>query len=267
MKYDKINENLQMKYNHLVKLGYEVVGVFLYGSQNYGIDTENSDIDARAIVLPSIRDILNNKISINKTIVMENGEHIEIKDITSMHECFLKQGLSFIEILFTPFKILNPIYSHLYNAILSSAEKIAHYNEVRAIKNMAFMIKNRIERMNHLRPGNKEFFDNCGYDYKELINIVREYSMMKRYINGYDYASCLFAVDRPFIMSVKENPKQFTPEFANMLACDFSNKAMELYESFIVNNKEHVVSAVEKLLNDTKEKIMILYLKKELKKY
>ena len=46
MKYDKINENLQMKYNHLVKLGYEVVGVFLYGSQNYGIDTENSDIDA-----------------------------------------------------------------------------------------------------------------------------------------------------------------------------------------------------------------------------
>lgn len=267
MKYDIIIENLQTKYNHLVKLGYEVVGVFLYGSQNYHIDTENSDIDARAIVIPSIKDIINNKTKISKTIVMDNGEHIEVKDINSMHECFLKQSKPFVEILFTPFKILNPIYSHLYNAVLSKAETIARYNEVLSVKNMTYMLKSRIDRMTHARPGNQEFIEKYGYDYKELVNIIQEYNLIDAYIKGYDYKSCLIPKDRIFILSIKENPAQFAPQEALNLANYLVDKAYSMYENYANTNKEYKHSSIEKILDDAKEKIMISYLKKEIKKY
>lgn len=37
---------------------YNVYGVFLYGSQNYGTDTEQSDVDAKAIIVPSFHELV-----------------------------------------------------------------------------------------------------------------------------------------------------------------------------------------------------------------
>lgn len=42
---------LQEHYNEIKNMGYEIVGVFLQGSQNYELDYENSDIDSKAIIL------------------------------------------------------------------------------------------------------------------------------------------------------------------------------------------------------------------------
>lgn len=55
--FDRLNKDMQ----RLQKDGFEVVGVFLRGSQNYNLDCDNSDIDTVAIVLPSIDDVILNK--------------------------------------------------------------------------------------------------------------------------------------------------------------------------------------------------------------
>ena len=34
-----------------------IVGVFLQGSQNYGLDYEGSDVDTKLIVVPSFEDV------------------------------------------------------------------------------------------------------------------------------------------------------------------------------------------------------------------
>ena len=57
----KVQDEIQKHYDKLVELGYNVVGVFLYGSQNYELDYEGSDIDSKAIVLPTLNDIVLNK--------------------------------------------------------------------------------------------------------------------------------------------------------------------------------------------------------------
>ena len=53
---------VQEHYDEAVSLGYEVVAVFLQGSQNYCCDiyTEEyrSDVDTKAIILPSLDDIV-----------------------------------------------------------------------------------------------------------------------------------------------------------------------------------------------------------------
>ncbi len=42
-----------------------------------------------------------------KTLVLENNEHIDVKDIRVMFETYKKQNVNFIETLFTEFKIVN----------------------------------------------------------------------------------------------------------------------------------------------------------------
>ena len=57
---NEIMENLQNKLNYVYSLGYnpdQILGIFLYGSQNYGTSTKDSDIDAKVILIPSFKDL------------------------------------------------------------------------------------------------------------------------------------------------------------------------------------------------------------------
>lgn len=256
--------NLTDKYNLLVRKGYEVIGVFLYGSQNYGIATDKSDIDVRAIVLPSLRDFILGKELANETIVCDNNEHIEVKDIRLMHNIYVKQSVPYLEILFTKYYILNPIYSHLYQPILSNRDAIARYDEVRALKNMAYMMQARLQRMTHERPGNKDFIDECGYDYKEFVNIIREYDLMKKYARRYDFAHCLDATDKAELLSIKENPSKYSPELAEFLSTNLVEQGFNVFNNFVATNKCELNSDIPKLLNDVTYKIITTYLKQEL---
>lgn len=57
------------------------VGLFLQGSQNYNLDYEGSDIDTKAIMLPSFSDFVLNAKPLSTTHIMENNEHVDFKDI------------------------------------------------------------------------------------------------------------------------------------------------------------------------------------------
>ena len=90
------------------------VGLFLQGSQNYNLDYEGSDIDTKAIMLPSFSDFVLNAKPLSTTHIMENNEHVDFKDIRLMFDCIKKQNVNFVEILFTPYSIINPEYADLY---------------------------------------------------------------------------------------------------------------------------------------------------------
>ena len=60
-KTKKILETLNYYKQLLEQKGYKVIYVALYGSQNYNVDDEKSDIDAKAIVLPTLADIIHRR--------------------------------------------------------------------------------------------------------------------------------------------------------------------------------------------------------------
>ncbi len=74
----EVQNQIQSHYDELVKLGFNVVGVFLYGSQNYELDYEGSDVDSKAIVLPTLEDIILNKPATSKTLSMSNGGQCDV---------------------------------------------------------------------------------------------------------------------------------------------------------------------------------------------
>lgn len=74
-----------------------------FGSMNYGLDDENSDFDTKMIVLPSLKDICLAKSPISTTIIRGNNEHIEVRDLRLFDKSWRKQGLSALELLFSPY--------------------------------------------------------------------------------------------------------------------------------------------------------------------
>jgi predicted nucleotidyltransferase len=114
----------------------QILGIFLYGSQNYGIATEKSDIDTKAIIVPTLIELCLEQ-PISKELHLENGEHCEVKDIRLMVDMFKKQNINFLEILFTNYKWINPKYAKYWKLFIDNAEEIAHYNENKCIKSIS----------------------------------------------------------------------------------------------------------------------------------
>ena len=56
-----------------------------------------SDIDTKAVVLPSFEDFVYNRQPVSTTIVLDNNEHIDVKDIRVMFETYKNQNVNFIE--------------------------------------------------------------------------------------------------------------------------------------------------------------------------
>lgn len=122
---DKVQQRIQEHYNIAVDEEYEVVGVFLQGSQNYGLAYEDSDVDSKAILLPRFNDFVLNKQPVSTTLILDNDEHIDLKDVRLMFDCFKKQNINFVEILFTKYKVLNPKYETLLQPLFDNGELIA----------------------------------------------------------------------------------------------------------------------------------------------
>ena len=109
------NETMRRLYEHHEEAKQyfpedRIVGVWLQGSQNYGLDLPTSDVDTKLIVVPTFKDIALNRKPVSTTHVRANDEHIDFKDIRLYIETFKKQNLNFLEILFTDYFIINPFY-------------------------------------------------------------------------------------------------------------------------------------------------------------
>lgn len=142
----------------------DYVGIFLQGSQNYELDYEGSDIDTKAIVLPSFEDFVRVKQPMSYTFVRENNEHIDLKDIRTMVGTFKKQNINFIEILFTKYKFINSKYADVFNVLINERERIARYDIYTALNCMVGMAMQKYKALEHPYPTTKDKIEMYGYD-------------------------------------------------------------------------------------------------------
>jgi len=84
------------KYEEFLKeKGFNVYAVALKGSQNYNLADSNSDVDATAIVIPSLVQLCKRQ-EITKKYVMDNGE-ILVNDIFTFSKHATKGNPAWIE--------------------------------------------------------------------------------------------------------------------------------------------------------------------------
>lgn len=177
---DSILRRLQEHWDYAVQQGINpnnILGIFLYGSQNYGFANQDSDIDSHLIVIPNLEDICLKPEWLSKEYHF-NDEHIIIKDIRELRRMFLKQNINFIEILYTDYFILNPKYKDLWETyFISNKEQISHYDKHRAIASIGGQIIHTLMQ----NP----------IDNKKLYNAYRLYYFLNNYIDNKNYLDCI----------------------------------------------------------------------------
>lgn len=155
----------------------QVLGVFIYGSQNYGIATENSDVDTKAILIPTFEDLILRK-PISCELHLKNGEHCEVKDIREMVKMFTKQNINFIEILFTKCYWVNPLYAVKWKKyFIDYRDEIAYMNPYQTIKSISGQAIHTLKQ----NPN----------DGKKYANGLRLFEFLKGYIKKEPYEKLL----------------------------------------------------------------------------
>lgn len=262
-----VMEQVQRHYNEALKIykKEQIIGIFVQGSTNYGLDTENSDIDTKCILAPTFYDIAMAKPMISTTHILDNNEHIDAKDIRAYFSCFRKQNLNFLEILFTPYFIVNPLYINEWIKLVDYREMIAHMNPYRAVKSMKGIALEKYHAMEHRYPSKVDIIDKMGYDPKQLHHLARVDNYLTRYIAGDTYENCLVPDEKTsqFLLDIKNGKLDLAA--AKALADICLDHITKIADKFCEKTEEKEDETMRALLEEVQYNIMKIAIKKELK--
>jgi hypothetical protein len=261
---DRVREH----YNEALEFFPEdrIVGIFYQGSGNYGLDYEGSDVDTKLIVTPTLDDIIFNRKPVSTTHIRNNDEHTDWKDIRLMFSTFRKCNLNFTEILFTKYKIVNPLYMKQWGRIVDNNELIARYNEVAAVRTMKGIAMEKYHAMEHRYPSKIEIIDKYGFDGKQVHHLFRVEEYLQRYIDGESYADCLISKQAEYLKNVK-TCGYLSLEEARVLAKESLNRICIMADKFRAEHIEESNSNVDNLLDDVQREIMLIAIKREISDY
>ena len=174
----KIHHELAADHN-----AYERAVMFtcLYGSQNYGLATETSDVDTKSYVFPSIRDVVFHRPLLSKELTAPDGSHVEMKDYRDMFANIRKQSMNFLETLFTPYVIVDENWQKLYDALHAGREELARLDVNRGAMATFGHMCNMYKR--YLRDENP----------KQMAHLMRLHDVLQRYaLTDEPYEDLLF---------------------------------------------------------------------------
>ena len=181
------------------------IGIFLYGSQNYHLDCDNSDVDT--ILLIRAADKPKQEIS------MLIGK---VKIYTLKYFIYrLKQGdLECYEILYTKYNILNPTYANLLESFVKEFTNCLNYELIKCS-----LYKKLDEHLSHVlwMLTNKE---KARYNKKRLYWAMRVCNQLERINNGECFESSLIYDNSYDLRSIKTITNHLSlKDFSNIYRC------------------------------------------------
>lgn len=260
---EKIMKRVQEHYDYLQSLGYEVVCVCLQGSQNYGLDEYSdeymSDIDTKAIVLPPLDDFIAAASPVSTVVIMDNNEHAEVKDIRVMFDMFKKANISYIELLFTEFKIINPEWEPYIRDLFDYRASIAAYNRNQFLRCIAGMAMEKRKALCHPYPNLIEKIEKWGYDGKQLHHCVRLYNFITRFLNGESLDTC-YKVGVP-MHNILMNYKKQKDAYGDPMSKERAIEICDHYVKEIGSLKDSAVTAADTINEEAKRVLQEILLK------
>jgi len=241
-----------------------IVLIALQGSQNYELDTELSDVDTKVILTPNIDTLVFNKQPVSTTHIRKNNEHIDCTDIRLYFQSFKKQNVNFIEILYSPWIIINTIYKEELTELIENKRLISNYNPYKAVMTMYGIACNKFNALEKTGGSRNEIVQKYGYDGKQLCHLLRIEEFLRRYINGDPYEECLIPKNKEILFNAKMNV--YSLEIARTIAANSMQKVAQMKEDFLQSHQEVIDQHNEDFLNKIQKNIVIKSLQIELDK-
>lgn len=193
------------------------------GSWNYDCADEYSDTDTKAIVLPSIQDVIQNKCD-SFTHRFPNEEHFDATDIRNFLKSLQKGNPQFVEVLFSKWIYPNEaFYGKEIYELLKMREDIARCdaaNTMRAFLGMA--------DRNYRLSQDRFYEDHLS---KWVYQLVRIEECMKKYSNDYSFTDCLITNQREDLLDIKHST-HYTKERLLKVAEASINTCKNVYEVY-----------------------------------
>lgn len=208
-----------------------ILGIFAYGSQNYGVATETSDWDTKAVIVPSYEDLVLQP-PVSREIHLANREHCEVKDIREMVNMFKKQNINFIEVLFTEYKWVNGAYMMQWqNYFEKMKHDIAHYDVNKTVQSICGQAIHTL----HQNP----------FDGKKVANGYRLLRFLEKYLAGDNYSNCIVLSEdeRQKIIEMKKTKNIEDISIANDLLQHFHT----LKEQSFDPDEKHAAAVAERM--------------------
>ena len=243
----------------------KILGIFIQGSQNYGLDYSESDIDTKCIILPTLEDICLNKKATSYTHVRDNNEHIDFKDLRVITGDFKKQNINFLEILFTKYRIINEDYAEFFQPMFDNAEDIAKYDNYRFIRATAGMSMEKHKALELDRPSQHDEIVKYGWATKQLHHLARLNLFIKRWVAGELFADCLIDTRGEEMANIKQYGHfTITLEQARQLALELDTETNAIKEEYIATHEQIINESVGDMIDNIVVNIIREGLKKEI---
>lgn len=196
---------------------HQIVYLGLYGSQNYRMDTPNSDIDCECFIFPSYDDFVFAHPLYSKCIETKYGT-CHIKDIRAAFNELYKSSPNILEILGSPYAIINKDYEYIINQICDNFIRyFATLSEAKLVKGLEGLL-NRYSKTIDVSP-------------KSFANAYRVSDMIMGIIEeGVNYFDLIIPIHYKYLTDYKlkkeVDPKDL--ELFNLLQVE-RNKRLQMF--------------------------------------
>lgn len=218
--------------------GYKVIYIGLYGSQNYNVDDELSDVDCKAIILPTLHDIIFRKVT-SKTIECDNGS-IDVKDLITFYDVIKKGNFSYIESIDTEYSIGDKYIKNLFKQFRPN------------LKSVLGAMHEKRKALTHEYPSKTEEFEKWGFDPKQYHHILRLQTLLEYNVHNKESLSYLGYKDqaRDKMIATKRNKDNLSKEFVERDSDFYIENAKRLipedYQYTYINIDEEISKYIEK---------------------
>lgn len=201
-----VTEVLHDTYDYLCGQRHNVWAVMLYGSQNYKLNTPESDVDTKAMTLPTFRDVALHSKQFSTEYSVAGGL-CTAKDFRLMFDNFLKSNLNFLECLYTNHVLVCNEY-HLFDVLVKNRDLVANSHPYRLLHSAAGMASQKYHAFKKPFESKQAVLAKYGYDPKQLHHLCRLELFMRTYLKTNSFAASLVprASDRRYLLNLKTDP-------------------------------------------------------------
>lgn len=240
MKEQEIYKELNNRKIILEERGYKVIYIGLYGSQNYNLSDKESDIDVKAIILPTLNDIVFRKVT-SKTIECEKG-NIDVKDLITFYDVIKKGNFSYVEAIDTKYFIGDKYIKELFSQFRPN------------LKSMLGAMYEKRKALTHEYPSKHNEFQKWGFDPKQHHHILRLYDLLEYNLRNNDTKSYLVYEDNSSrqkeLLDYKRNNNDIALSIIEQDSDNFINRARELVDYNYSYEYKNIDIEISKYIED-----------------
>lgn len=215
----RVNEHYKEVEKYLKEHNYEgkILVTALYGSQNYNIATEFSDVDTKTIYVPTVEEVILQDKPLSVELSLESNEKANIKDVRLFTKECLKGNINTLEMFYSVSKVA-PTFN--FDKLRKYAKLICSVNPFK-IMACAYGMANTIDKT----------FSVNKYQ-KQLSNLYRLERFMEKYFMEEDFMEAIWMDNGDDMICINYKTLPIENKEAIPLAKDeYMNKITALFEN------------------------------------